>query len=227
MMSQMRITEILTTMIYAAIKLSENTKKALIILFLIFIILFVLIGYISLAVEGVMKKQGTKADEMLSDVVRAEYFDKEKPFRKFAWKKNMKVFYYEARIPFLILLGAWFTYVLFCLFTGKWGYNPLNRVDGFGTLLFEFGEWPKEKFFGITLISGWPEIVGKPHFVPLAIFSYIFVPANIVGIGWFLFCTQAYIARVIRIRKIARGIYRKKLVQDEPTPLAPTDNNSI
>ncbi len=37
-------------MIYAAIKLSENTKKALIILFLAFILLFVLIGYISLAV---------------------------------------------------------------------------------------------------------------------------------------------------------------------------------
>ena len=212
-------------MIYAAIKLSENTKKALIILFLIFIILFVLIGYISLAVEGVMKKQGSKADEMLSDVVRAEYFEKEKPFRRFAWKKNMKVFYVEARIPFLILLASWFTYLLFCMFTGKWGYNPLSRTEGFATLLFEFGEWPKEKFFGMTLISGWPEVVTKPHFEPIAIFSYIFVPANIVGILWFLYCTQAYIARVIRIRKISRGIYRKKLVQDEPTPIVPTDNS--
>ena len=139
----------------------------------------------------------------------------------------MKVFHLEARIPFLILLGAWFTYLLFCLFSGKWGYNPLNRVDGFGTLLFKFGEWPKEKFFGITLISGWPQVVEKPHFEAIAIFSYIFVPANIVGIGWFLFCTQAYIARSIRNRKIARGIYRKKLVQDEPTPLVPTDDSSI
>ena len=212
------------TMIYAAIKLSENTKKALIVLFLIFIILFVLIGYISLAVEGVMKKQGSKADEMLSNVVKAEYFEKEKPFRRFAWRKNMKLFYLEARIPFLILLGAWFTYLLFCLFSGKWGYNPLSRTEGFGTLLFEFGPWPKEKFFGMNLISGWPEVISKPHFEAIAIFSYIFVPANIVGIGWFLFCTQAYIARSLRIRKISRGIYRKKLVQDEPAPLV-NDNN--
>ena len=214
-------------MIYAAIKLSENTKKALVILFLIFIILFVLIGYISLAIEGVMKRQGTKADEMLSNVVKAEYFDKEKPFRKFAWKKNMKMFYLEARIPFLIILGSWFVYLLFCLFSGKWGYNPLNRVDGFGSLLFKFGEWPKEKFFGIKLISGWPEVIEKPRFVPLAIFSYLFVPANIVGIGWFLFCTQAYIARALRIRKIARGIFRKKLVQDEPALIQPENNDSI
>ena len=213
------------TMIYAAIKLSENTKKALIVLFLIFIIIFVLIGYISLAVEGVMKKQGSKADQMLSNVVKVEYFEKEKPFKKFAWKKNMKVFFLEARIPFLIILGSWLAYLLFCLFTGKWGYNPLNRDDGFGSLLFQYSEWPKEKFFGINIISGWPTVVRKPHFEAIAIFSYLFVPANLVAIGWFLFCTQAYIARSLRIRKIARGIYRKKLVQDEPTPIVPDSNN--
>ena len=208
-------------MIYAAIKLSENTKKALIVLFLVFIIIFVLIGYISLAIQGVMKKQGSKADEMLNNVVKAEYFDKEKSFKRFGWKKNIKVFFLEARIPFLILLGAWLAYLLYCLFTGKWGYNPLNKYDGFGTLLFEFSNWPKEKFFGINLVCGWPEVVTKPHFEVNAIFSYLFVPSNIVGILWFLYCTQAYIARSIRIRKIAHSIYRKKLVPDEPAPIVP------
>ena len=210
-------------MIYAAVKLSENTKRALIVLFLIFIILFVLIGYISLADQGAMKKQGSKADEMLSNVVKAEYFDKEKSFRKFAWKKNIKVFFLEARIPFLILLGSWIAYLLFCLFSGWWGYNPLNRTDGFATLFFEFGEWPKEKFFGINLVSGWPPVVSKPHFEVKALFSYFFVPANLVGIVWFLLCTQAYIARSLRINKIARGIYRKKLIPDEPAPLVPEE----
>ena len=213
-------------MIYAAIKLSENTKKALIILFLIFIILFVLIGYISLAVQGVMKKQGSKADEMLHDVVKADYFEKEKQFRRFAWKKNGKVFFLEARIPFLIILGCVLAYLLYCLFSGKWGYNPFNRVDGFATLFFEFGEWPKEKFFGMTLISGWPEVVTKPHFEAKAIFSYILVPAQLVGVVWFLYYTQAYIARSIRIIKIARGIYRKKLIPDEPTSLV-NDNDPL
>ena len=213
-------------MIYAAIKLSENTKKALIILFLAFILLFVLIGYISLAVQGVMKRQGSKADEMLHDVVKADYFVKEKEFRKFAWKKNIKVFFLEARIPFLILLGCGFAYLLYCLFTTKWGYNPLNKIDGFATLFFELGEWPKEKFFGINLICGWPEVIKKPHFEVSAIFSYVLVPSVLAGVLWFLFCTQAYIARSIRIIKISRGIYRKKLVPDEPTSLI-NDNNSL
>ena len=206
-------------MIYAAIKLSENTKKALIVLFLVFIILFVLIGYISLAVQGVMKRQGSRADEMLHDVVKADYFVKESKFRKFAWKKNIRLFYRQARIPFLILLGCGTTYLLYCLFTSKWGYNPFNKNDGFATLFFELGEWPKEKFFGIKLISGWPEVTRKPHFEASAIFSYILVPSIIVGGLWFLYYTQAYIARSLRIMKIARSIYRKKLVPDEPTPL--------
>ena len=214
-------------MIYAAIKLSENTKRALIIFFLVFIILFVLIGYISLAVQGVMKRQGSKADEMLHDVVKADYFVKEKQFRKHAWKKNVKVFYLEARIPFLILLGCGFAYLLYCLFSTKWGYNPFNRTDGFATLFFELSEWPKEKFFGIKLISGWPEVITKPHFEVKAIFSYILVPSIAVGALWYLYCTQAYIARSIRIMKISRAIYRKKLVQEEPTSLTENNNSSI
>ena len=212
-------------MIFAAIKLSENTKRALIILFLIFIILFVLIGYISLAIQGLMKKQGSKADEMLHNVVKADYFEKEKAFRRFAWKKNGKVFYLEARIPFLIVLGCVIAYLLYCLFTGFWGYNPLSKTDGFGTLFFEFGPWPKEKFFGINLICGWPEVVTKPHFEVKALFSYFLVPAQIVGVAWFLYCTLAYISRSLRIFKIAKSIYRKKLVPDEPTSL--TDNNPL
>lgn len=210
------------TMTYAVINLSENTKKALLIFFLVFIILFVLIGYISLAVQGVMKKQGSKADEMLANVTKAEYFSTEKQFKKFSVKKNIRVFFVEARIPFIILLVAWFAYLLFCMFSGKWGYNPLNRQDGFATLFYELS-WPKEKFFGIKLVSGWPEVVSKPHFVPMAIFSYLFVPVNIFGIGWFLLCTQAYIARSFRARQIARSIYRKKLAPTEPTSL--TNNN--
>ena len=209
-------------MIYAAIKLSENTKKALIIFFLIFIILFVLIGYISLAVQNTMKKQGTKADEMLSNVVRSEYFDNERKLIKFGIKKNARVFYLESRIPFLIILGSWVAYLLYCLFSGKWGYNPLNRVDGFGTLFYEFSDWPKESFFGIQLIAGWPEVISKPHFEVTALFSYVFVPANAVGILWFLYYVQCYISRSFRIRKIARSVFRKKLVTDEPTSL--TDN---
>ena len=104
-------------MTLAVINLSDNAKKALFILFLGIILLFVFVGYLSLAVQGAMKKQGSKADGMLQNVVRAELFSTEKEFMKFARKKNARVFYVQARIPFLIMLGATLAYVLFCLFS--------------------------------------------------------------------------------------------------------------
>ncbi len=216
-------------MTMAFINLSDNAKKALFILFLGIILLFVFVGYLSLAVQGAMKKQGSKADEMLQNVVKADYFTNEKEFMKFARKKNARVFYVQARIAFLIILGCVLAYLLFCLFSGWWGYNPFGRNadrPGFATLFYQFGEWPKEKFFGIKLISGWPKVVSKPHFEVKAIFAYLAVPAFIVGCVWFLLCTQSFIARTIRIRKIMNSIYRKKLAPEEPTPLVSENENN-
>lgn len=210
-----------TTMV-SLIKLTENDKKLIIVLLLIFILLFVIVGYFSLLVKKIMDRQGSKADTMMKNVVEAKYFDNEKAFVKFGIRKNIRLFYKEARIPFIIMLAAWIAYVLFCLFSGKWGYNPFNRTDGFGTLIYEFGEWPKTKFFGLTIINGFPPVITAPHWEWSAWFSYLFVPVQIVAVVWFLIYTQAYIARSLRIYKMARGIYRKKLDADP----APTSSNN-
>ena len=193
-------------------KMSENTKRVLVILLLVFIILFVLVGAIATGVESGLKKLGSKADEMMADVTKAEYFEKESKFKHFGVKKNIRTFYREARIPFYLLLGTFLAYVLYCLFGGApWGFNPFKD---FSTILIKFGPAPKEKFFGIKLISGWPPII-KPTPSVKFLFSYIVVPLNIAAYIWILICTLGYIARSFRIRKIAKSIYRKKLVPDE------------
>lgn len=202
-------------MISLAQKLSESQKRVIILLLLVFILVFVLIGAIATLIKNIMDHQGSKADEMLHNVVKVEYFNKESKLIKFGIRKNIRQFYKEARIAFLILLVSWVAFVLYELFSGDWHYNPLKE---FGTILFHFGEWPKNKFFGMNLICGWPPVIEKPHFEWHSFFSYLFIPANVVGIGWFLYDTQAYISRSIRIRKIAKGIFRKKLVPDkDPT----------
>lgn len=202
------------------IKLSETDKKVIIILLLLFIIIFALIGYVSYVVQRIMKAQGSKADQMLANVVKANYFDKENKLIRYGRKCNARQFYKSAKIPFIVLLAACIGYVLFCLFTNKWGYNPFNNEDGFGSLIIKF-DWPRGEFFGIkNFVIGWPTVSVRPRFEVTAIFSYIFVPILFAAGFWFLICTQAYIARSYRITKIARGIFRKKLVPDEaPTPI--------
>lgn len=208
-------------MMATLIKLTEGEKRLLIVLFIWLLVIFVLVGYLVVLIKKVMKRQGTKADEMLKNVVEAEYFDKEKQLIRFGIRKNMRLFFNEAKVPFIILCIAWFGLLLYCLFSGNWHYNVFNRTNGFGTILYKFDEtWPKAKFFGVNLVSGFPDVIEKPHFEWSAWFSYLFVPINIVGIIWFLIYTQSYISRSIRIYAIARGIYRKKLVPDE-TPVDP------
>lgn len=205
---------------YSLVKLTENDKKLIIVLLLVIILLFVIVGYFSLLVKKIMDRQGSKADSMMKTVVEANYFEREKDFVRFGIRKNIRQFYKEARIPFIIMLAAWLAYLLYCLFSGKWGYNPFNRTDGFGTLIVELGPWPTTKFFGLTIINGFPKVVTPPHWEWKAWFSYLFVPAQIVGVIWFLIYTQAYIARSLRIYKMARGIFRKKLDADS----APTSS---
>lgn len=204
------------------IKLTENDKRLIIVLLLLVILLFVIVGYISLLVKKIMNHQGSKADGMLKNVVDAKLFDNEKAFVKFGIKKNVRVFFKEARIPFCIIAAGFLFLLLYCLFSGNWHPGIFSSETGFGTLFPQL-EWPKTQFFGMTIISGWPAVVRPAAFVGKAWYSYIFVPVEAVGVVWFLIYTQAYIARSLRIYKIARGIYRKKLDEQpaNPTPSQP------
>ena len=206
------------------IKLTENDKRLIIVLLLVFILLFVIVGYISLLVKKIMNIQGSKSDEMLKNVVNAKLFDNEKKFIRFGIKKNIRLFYKEARVPFLIIAAGFVFLLLYCLFSGNWHPGIFSVETGFGSLFPELS-WPTAKFFGVNLVNGWPDVVRAPKIVGAAWYSYIFVPVEAVGIVWFLICTQAYIARSLRIYKIARGIYRKKLDEQpaDPTPSQPAE----
>ena len=201
------------------IKLSENDQRLIIALLLLIILLFVIVGYISLLVKKIMDRQGSKADEMLKNVVDAKLFDNERSFIKFGIKKNIRVFFREARIPFCIISAGFLFLLLYCLFSGNWHPGIFSTETGFGTLFPEL-KWPKTTFFGISIVSGWPEVIRPAAFVGRAWMSYIFVPVEAVGMVWFLIYTQAYIARSLRIYKIAKGIFRKKLDEQpaNPTP---------
>ena len=206
------------------IKLTENDKRLIIVLLLVVILLFVIIGYISLLVKKIMNIQGSKADAMLKNVVDAKLFSSEKDLVRFGIRKNVRVFFREARIPFCIVAGGCLFLLLYCLFSGNWQPNIFSSETGFGTLFPEL-KWPTTQFFGMTIISGWPEVIRAAALKAEAWMSYIFVPVEAVGIVWFLICTQAYIARSLRIYKIARGIYRKKLDEQpaNPTPSEPAE----
>ncbi len=204
------------------IKLTENDKRIIIALLLILILLFVLIGYISLAVKKVMKFQGKRAEDMLYNVVKTKQVYNERQLRIYGIRKNWRLFFKQASKPMIILAVAWLLFLVDGILIEQNGFAGIDiwdyKTKGIGTLFFihDWSAVPKGDFFFFKNIAvGFAPVISKPHFEITAWFSYIFVPANLIGIIWLLIDVQAYIARTYRIFKISMTIFKKTLDKPE------------
>lgn len=199
------------------IKLTENDKRLIIVLLLVLILFFVIVGYIGVLVRKIMSHQAKKADDMLHDVVEAGVITNENRLWRFGIRKNWRVFFKSAWVPFLIMLLSSTILLLYCIFSRNWSYNIWDYgKEGFNTL-FYVHDW--SVFFvsnsdGFTIT--WPKLLSTPHLSGEAWVSYLFVPGMIVGGLWFLYQVQAYIARSIRIYQLSRKAFRKTMENVTP-----------
>ena len=201
-------------MIFYAAKLSEDSKRLIIALLFILIVFFVIVGCIGTIIKKVMKKQAHGADDMMYDVVRAGIFNKKNDLIKFGIKKNHLVFFKQAWRPFIVMLAASIIMIIYCIAMSNWKVDIFDyKTEGIGTLfhVFDWANVPKTKIFGIEVISDWPPLLSTPHWSWQAWGSYIFVPAMLVGLIWFMICVQAYIARTFRIFGIAKKVFSRSI----------------
>lgn len=194
------------------IKLTENDKRLIFALLLIFILVFVLIGFIGMQITRLMKWQGMRMDTLTSDVVRSKVITDKKHYIKYARKKNWRLFVKQAWIPLLIILTANLILVLFMVFANRFNYNVFDyHKEGFGTLLFLFDFSQVIKTDSNSLILSWPTLINSPHFEVDAIVSYIYMTLMIVGCIWYLIALQSLISRTIRMYKLSSSVFQKSL----------------
>ena len=195
------------------IQLSETDKRVLFALLIIFILLVVIIAYIGYLINVVMKRQGKRIEQYVSDVVFTRVITDPKHFKQYARKKNWQIFYKKSKWPILLVAAAFILLLVYEIFN-NFAYNPFSSENGFGTLLFSWDFADPElyqTFFGIKLISKWPALSNTPHFVAEAWCGYIFVPLFLIGVIWYLGCVQALIARYLHISKLSESIFSKNL----------------
>lgn len=191
------------------VQLTENDKRLIFALLLVFILVFVLIGYLGMLVVKVMKWQGKKMNHMCSDVLTTFVITEKKQFYRYARKKNNRLFYKQSWLPLLLIIVAVIILIVGeATYKNPWHYNPFNKEDGFGTLLFIW-DWNDPdswtKVFGLKVLAKWPPLYpgyGRPKFELRAWRAYVFVPFVFIGGLWYLIAVQAYISRMIAIRKI-------------------------
>ena len=212
------------------IKLTENDKRIIFVLLAVLIILLVLIAYIGYLVTVVMKWQGKKINNYVTDVVVNHVITNEKDFKRYAKRKNLLVFYHQARIPALILLAAIIFYIVASSITGY--KDPFNQYTGFGTLFFiwDFSTIITKPESGVGVLVNWPQLINRPHIVAEAWIAYIFVPLALVGGLWYLFTVQAFIARYLQINKLAQKIFAEQIenftLQGGQNPQPPQGDNT-
>lgn len=196
--------------------LSENNTRLLIAFLLLLVLGFVILGYISLLVYKLMKWQGKKIDNEVSDVLITRTVTKPKTFLAYAHKKNWRLFYKESAIALIILAVGGLTLLIRNMVMRDFAYNPLNYQDGFSSILFLW-DWADPdsytQVFGITILAKWPPALNghKPHFAPEAIPAYIFVVCMVVGGIWYLVSCQAFFARLVRVVWLSRHALDKNL----------------
>jgi len=213
------------------IQLSENDKRIIIALLLILILIFVLIGLIGSLIVKTMKWQGKKCDTLVSDVVTNHIVNTPHQLRVYARKKNIRYFIKQAWLPIIFIIVGVLLLVIRNLINQDWSYNPFNKDDGFGTLLFI---WDFENpdyyttIFGLKVLAEWPGLINSPHFVLEALFAYISVPLMFVGAIWYLVVAQAYLARTIRAFKLSKQVFEKSLEGfNQNTPINNQINTNI
>ena len=196
------------------IQLTETDKRILIALCLVLILVFVLIGLLGSLIIRTMKWQAKKCDTLVSDVVVYKIVTTPKQLKKYARKKNGRYFLKQAWIPIIFILVGVITIIIHNAVTKNWAYNPFNSTDGFSTLLFLWDFKDPDSYttvFNLKVLAKWPPLYNEPHFVVEGIYSYIAVPFLVVGSIWYLVVAQAYLARTIRMHRLAKQVFEKSL----------------
>lgn len=199
-------------MINVLLKLSDNDKRIIIILLAVFIVVLVLIAYIGYIITKVMAHQGKKINNHVSEVVLTGVIKNEKDFKRYAKRKNWRVFYSQAKVPMLIVLLSVTFYVVASLIQGKF-INPFGYKKGFASLLFvwDFSTMITTPKTGAGILLNWPKLVNKPHIDGGAWIAYIFVPCILYSGLWYLYCVQGFIARYLHINKLSQKIFQESL----------------
>ncbi len=191
--------------------LSESDKKALIVLLVIAMVLFLLIGLLGIGIRKTMIHQGKKADTLMHDVAITHVVDTPSTFKKFGFKKNCRKYFKDSLWPFLIAIIGLLVYLITNIATSRWNENPFAILND---LFFSFN-WEEEglwvNVFGLTLLSRFPSVSHSPTFILPNLPFYISAACFYTSIVYYLIVSQAFFSRQIMIGRRAVSVFEKSL----------------
>lgn len=190
--------------------LSDNDKRIIFSLLLIFIVAVVLIGLLGYILYRLMKWQAKRIDTLVHDVVATKVVTDKKAFLKYGRYKNWALFFKQAYIPLLIVIFAFIILIIHNSITNNWTYNPFSTYDGFGTIFFTWknsGQYTDGTVIKFAIL----EVDNTPHLIDIAWAGYIFGPCFLVGGTWYVIVAACLLARTVLLYKRSKDVFEKSL----------------
>lgn len=209
-----------------AINLDERTKKVLLVLCILFIVVLLIVGILYNIIKSYMEKQGKKMDNYMYDLIKTGIVKKPREFKRAVRYHERRSFYNNLKWPFRISIIL----TALALLTTMWFFNSEYQVffkEAFK--LIPIFKWPTvgetnealKEIEGATLLKGpdwmpvsvFPTIISKnPDFKsPMLYISTIYYILMIACVFGFIKATLGYIARYNKGMKKAKEVFIKDL----------------
>lgn len=192
------------------ISLSESDKRVIFVIVLIILLALAILGILSYLIVKLIKRQGSKADTLVHDVVVTKVVADKKHFRSYARKKNWATFFKQAYIPISICIFALIIWVIKCAIIHDFSYNPFNTTDGFGSIFYTF-KYSNIYTSGFLIRFNKLVVDNYPHIVKEGWAGYISGPLFIISGIWYLLIVTALIGRTIKLKNRESTLFEKSL----------------
>ncbi len=201
-------------LVYASLQLSENDRRAIIILVVILVLFFLLFGFIGMGLRKLMEIQGSRIETAMHDVTVTHIVNNAKDFRRLAFKKSNRILFQQSLIPVTIAFLAFLIWLIGNIATSNWKDNIFEQ---FGELFFHY-DWvgtPEDpvfvKVFFLKLLARWPEVSASPTFIPVHIPAYLSVILFIISWVYLAVVSLGYLSRMISTLTLSHSIFKKSL----------------
>jgi hypothetical protein len=203
--------------IWTTVAPTVNQRLELLYLLIAFVFITIaIVGGIGWIFETLIKKYGDQVDAETWKLYETRTINTPKDFTRIAYKKShrqaFKDFFW-ALLTLGIGTGLLYGYMILMDDPGLIGELFNYETRGFNTILpiFDWDNIPRSEFFGLTIISDFPNLLNIPRFVPEATISYVWFSITFFGTILLIRATLALIGRTLRIQAKKNRIFMKNL----------------
>ena len=192
------------------VSLSENEKRIILIVFVIFTFAFLLVGLLVKGIRSWSENKGKAVDGYMYDFVKFRVIKTPAEFRRYVSKRETRYLYLNSRWMLRILIITSILFVIFVETSLDGNYKEcLDIIDR----LFPVLDWPKTEIFGMQIICDWPTLVREPsaELTLKGYVTYIYSLILIYCLFKFIHDILIFSGRISRANKVSNSAFGKNL----------------